>query len=88
MEYVEEILCFLVMGALVVQLAPNESCRKIMRFFISLMLLMFVLNAVSSFFKLNRINYDIPDIRMNSKIDYQTVFDRYYDEEVSDEESQ
>lgn len=45
-KIIEKILCFLIAASLVIQLAPNESYKKCMKFFSGIVLLIFVLTCV------------------------------------------
>lgn len=90
-DFVEEIICFLIISSLITQLAPDESYKKSLKFFVGLMLLINVLSAVIGIF-----SFEIKEATLftgegiwnNSSIDFEQIYKNHYEEDMTYEESE
>ena len=80
-DIIERIILFLIASSIIIQMAPTESYKKCMRFFVGLVFLIFVLTTVFEGIEiLENMQTEIIDFNreISGESDYENIFNEFY----------
>ena len=80
-ETIENVLCFLILASIVIQLAPNDSYKKCLKFFIGIIFVIMIISSITGVeakFEHLDIIGNIPKVSENEAKYYESIFNDYY----------